>query len=138
MNPTLKAAYHTVQFRSEGLKESIPSLFVIVTAFNPKGRNAPLSRNQHADQTLRGYLTSQDLSPIRVIGMSLDQKHQEPGWAIEVNEEHGVKIGKRFQQEAIFVVHEEEVYLVSCFDQTQKAHIGSWIQLQVKGDEIST
>ena len=132
MNPTLKAAYHTVRFSSASWLQNPPSTFVIVTAFNPKGRNAPLSRNQHADQTLLGYLKHHKLSHTRITGMSPDQKHQEPGWGIEVDEEEGLKIGVRFQQEAIFVVINHQVSLVSCSNPQERSTLGEWAHLQVE------
>ena len=132
MNPTLKAAYHTVRFNSTSWLQNPPSTFVIVTAFNPKGRNAPLSRNQHADQTLLGYLKQNHFSYTRITGMSPDQKHQEPGWGIAVTETEGLKIGSRFQQEAIFVVVNLQVSLVSCSNPQERADLGLWTHLQIE------
>ena len=131
MNPTLKAAYHTVRFQSTSWRKNPPSTFVIITAFNPKGRNAPLSRNQHADRTLEGYLKQNNLNYARIIGMSPDQRHQEPGWGIEISELEGLKIGLRFQQEAIFVVINQQISLVSCSDPRERADLGSWAHLQI-------
>ena len=131
MNPTLKAAYQTVRFQSILWRQNPPTTFVIVTAFNPKGRNAPLSRNQHADRTLEGYLKHNHLPYTRITGMSPDQRHQEPGWGIEVSEKEGIKIGVRFQQEAIYVITDQNVILVSCHDPQERSDLGSWTDLQI-------
>ena len=72
MNP----AYETSIFEVKG---ELPQNFLIITAYNPKGLNAPMSRNLHQDATLKSVLVNRGLSPIRVIGQSPDQSHQEPG-----------------------------------------------------------
>lgn len=126
MNP----AYQTTVFTCEG---KLPSSFVIITAYNPNGkRSSPLSRNRHQDATLKSVLVSRGLTPIRVTGMSPDEAHQEPGWAVALSDAEALELGRVFKQEAIYIVREGALYLTSCAhprrgQAREEHHLGAWL-----------
>ena len=103
----------------------LPQEFLIITAYNPKGRAAPPSRNHHQDQTLRAVLEGRGATPFRVIGRSVDGSHQEPGWGATLDIQTGLEIGRMFKQEAIYQVRDDELTLHGCIREEQE-HLGSW------------
>ena len=118
MNP----AYETSIFEVKG---ELPQNFLIITAYNPKGLNAPMSRNLHQDATLKSVLVNRGLSPIRVIGQSPDQSHQEPGWAVALDLDAGLEIARIFRQLAIYEVQENQLRLHDC-NGDQVIDLGEW------------
>lgn len=120
MNP----AYLDTVFDVETL-HPLPQEFVIITAYNPRGRTAPPSRNRHQDQTLRAVLEGRGITPFRVTGRSVDGSHQEPGWGAALDTQTGLEIGRMFKQEAIYGVREDELTLYSC-TREEHEHLGSW------------
>ena len=91
-----------------------PFNFMIVTAYNPMGRKAPPSRNQHQDITLKSILTQNQAVIWRVTGQSVDGQHQEPGWAFQAPLEEGKRIAKIFRQDALYQVIEGQLLLHDC------------------------
>ena len=124
----MKAEYQEVVFTVSG---SLTTNFVVITAYNPYGQLAPPARNQHQDQTLHAVLEGRGFSPVRVIGMSPDQTHQEPSWAIACTEAEAVELGKYFKQEAIYIVEEDRLTLVSC-QTLERVDLGAWSQRLLK------
>ena len=118
----MKAEYQDTVFT---ISSHLAAKFVIITAYNPFGQLAPPARNQHQDQTLRAVLEGRGFNPIRVIGMSPDRAYQEPSWSIECSEVEAIELGKYFKQEAIYVVEEDRLTLVSC-QTTERVDLGSW------------
>ena len=118
MNP----AYETSVFEVKG---ELPQSFLIITAYNPKGLNAPLSRNLHQDATLKSVLVNRGLAPVRVIGQSPDGHHQEPGWAVELDLATGLEVARIFKQLAIYVVESNQLSLHDCYG-TKKVELGDW------------
>ena len=103
----------------------LPQEFVIITAYNPRGRAAPPTRNHHQDQTLRAVLEGRGVTPFRVIGRSVDGSHQEPGWGSPLDIQTGLEIGRMFKQEAIYHVHDDELTLHSCTHE-ETEQMGNW------------
>jgi hypothetical protein len=70
--------------------------------------------NIAADQSLEAELRSLDVWRLRITGYSPDSGHSEPGWAVELPIEEGRKIGRRFEQDAIFVIRANALGYASC------------------------
>ena len=107
MNPK----YQEAVFEVEG---EFPASFAIITAYNPLGRHAPESRNQHQDQTLRAVLVGRGGSPVRVTGCDPVGEHREPGWAVELPLKEALEVGRTFKQDAIYYVEDEVLSLHEC------------------------
>lgn len=127
MNP----AYQTTIFAWES---ALPSSFVVITAYNPYGkRSSPMSRNLHQDATLKSVLLGRGFQPIRVVGMSPDGVHREPGWAVPLLETDALELGRVFKQEAIYCIRQGELYLTSCAhprrgQDREEYHLGTWAE----------
>ena len=118
MNPAYLQAY----FEVEG---NLPSSFVVITAYNPRGLTAPMSRNQHQDTTLSSVLRQKGHEPIRVIGRDQENTHREPGWAVDIDLNEAKKLGQLFKQDAIYQVIDDELSLHGCLGKYKEV-IGSW------------
>lgn len=112
MNPPLNPGYHDTVFQYN--PTGTPTEFWVVTAYNPDGRNTDPATNSAADEKLRSEITGFGITPFRVIGMSPDGAHAEPGWGFPCDETTAIGIGRRFSQEAVFHFIAERIDLVNC------------------------
>lgn len=119
MNPAYK---HTV---FQALPEELPVSFCIITAWNPDGKTDLPGRNRQRDQQLAERLDALTLSRVRIIGMSPDESHAEPGWALSCPVDQGLSLGREFRQEAIFHAEGGELSLINCESKTKSA-LGSF------------
>ena len=118
MNP----AYQNAVFEVEDV---LPSHFFIITAYNPKGLSAPMSRNLHQDATLKSVLTQRGFSPVRVTGRDQSNTHREPGWGVQLEADDALQIAKLFKQEAYYEVVEGSLKLIECGTQNI-IELGEW------------
>lgn len=108
MNP----AYHETIF--EFIPNEKTPDFWVITAYNPDGENAPAGDNLATDATLRSEMVEMGFTPFRIIGLSPDEKHAEPGWGIPCDEATAIRLGRRFRQEAVFHFMAGEIWLIDC------------------------
>lgn len=123
----MNESYASAVFTISVSPEELPRSFVIITAHNPSGRDHSVEENQEFDRQLLTELHRRKLNAIAVTGSSPDFSHSEPGYAVEVDRETGVDIGRQFGQEAVFWVHGGQLHLVDC--QTGKeTNLGAWAE----------
>ena len=91
-----------------------PETFGIVTAWNPDGVSQSAGVNAQSDMDLKRALFSEGFTPIRITGCSPDFKHAEPGWLIEAGKEEVAQWGRRYNQDAVFWIEMDTIYLVPC------------------------
>ena len=127
MNP----AYRHARFRVGELPGGgLPERFSIVTACNPHGRTHPEAENALRTETLRQHLVDENLDHFSVTGYDLQSPHAEPGFGIVCEPSVALALGRVWEQEAIFNVHQGEVSLVPCFDpRAEIISIGRWEDL---------
>ena len=97
----------------QALPEELPPSFCVITAWNPDGKADLPGRNRQRDQKLANKLDELSFPRIRITGMSPDESHAEPGWAITCSLEEGLALGREFRQEGIFRVEGGELFLVN-------------------------
>jgi hypothetical protein len=90
--------------------------FWVITAHNPNGETLSSGENTLADINLRDEIETLKIPFFRVIGMSRDGNHAEPGWGMECDEKTAIKLGKSYQQEALFYFTKNTIELVDCRD----------------------
>lgn len=105
----MKAEYYTTIFQL--IPDSLPESFYIVTAWNPLGQTITTTENHVRDAQLESEL--QNRKPFRVIGMSPDEKHGEPGWDFIATEEEALAFAIKYEQDAIYHVGENQLTLIS-------------------------
>lgn len=109
---TLNPAYREAVF--EFVAHGKPSDFWVITAYNPDGKNTDSILNKAADERLREVIEALGHISFRVIGLSPDHDHAEPGWGTSCDEATALKLGKQFSQEAFFHFKDGSIWLVDC------------------------
>ena len=120
----LHPAYFNVRFRGPWPDLSHPDEFAIITAYATTGETWSEERNQAADLKLENELRETGLWMRRLTGYDPATSHAEPGWAVEMAFEVACDLGLRFQQDAIFWVSGNQVWVAKCGPDRQRAEIG--------------
>ena len=107
-------AYFNTRFRVEQLPSSWPDSFVIVTAYATTGERWPADENKRGDEALTRRAAELGGWSLRVTGYDPVTGHAEPGWALEIDLETGVGLGREFRQDAIYQVEGDRLVAVSC------------------------
>lgn len=122
--PDLHPAYFNVRFRGPWPNGSRPDEFAILTAYATTGETWPEERNQAADLELENELRDTGSWMRRITGYDPATGHAEPGWAVEMGFEAACDLGLRFQQDAIFWISGNRVWVARCGSDRQRAEIG--------------
>ena len=93
--------------------EAHPDAFGIVTAYNSNGITRDENANLSADERLLLAIDALGVDRFRITGMSLDEVHREPGWGIQCSKDNAIRLGRQFEQEAIFWVSGVELILIN-------------------------
>lgn len=88
--------------------------FAIVTAHNPRGKALGEEANHYRDQRLEAELLGAGFHPLPLWGCSPDLKHREKSWAVVMAKARAVELGLRLEQNAIYWVEQDRLYLVPC------------------------
>ncbi len=104
----------------------LPVEFGIVTACNPMGLTVEASVNEGLDRDFRLYLLGQSIPHFRVTGGSRDMSHAEPGYGCVVDRERIVELGRQLNQEAVFWVRGDRLFLVFCDRPEHEQPLGSF------------
>jgi len=119
MNPIANPEYLNTVF--EFIPEGKPGDFWVVTAYNPGGKPADPGDNLEADARLLDEIHELKITRFRVIGLSADASHAEPGWGIACDENTAIGLGRRYKQQALFHFHAARIDLVDCRTHKRKA-----------------
>jgi len=122
--PALHPAYFRVRFRGPGSDPIHPDEFAIITAYATTGENWSEERNEAADLELENELRETGSWMRRVTGYDPSTGHAEPGWAVEMGFEAACDLGLRFQQDAIFWVSGNRVWVAKSAPDLQSAGLG--------------
>lgn len=90
--------------------------FGIVTPCNPGGRVLSNQRNEELLTGFEAYLHMAGINHRRVVGMSRDYAHQEPGFALRVELSQALMIAGKWDQLAIYWWNDGVFYLVPTDD----------------------
>lgn len=100
--------------------------FAIITACNPNGEILAEQTNKKLNISLSQQITQYEY--VEIIGASPDLSHQEPSFAIAMELAKAQALAKRLQQNAIFWVQDDEVFIVPAGLHFQQVAIGSFKQ----------
>lgn len=117
----MKAEYYTTIFQL--IPDYLPDSFYIVTAWDAFGKTVSVEENQARDAQLESELQSRE--PFRVIGMSPDEKHGEPGWGFVASEVEALALAIKYEQDAIFHIGDNQLTLISA-DGSERVQLGLW------------
>lgn len=121
-----KTAYDQAHFQLDSPAVDLPVGFGIVTACNPMGVTVEASVNEGLDRDLGLFLLGQGIPHFRITGGSRDMSHAEPGYGCAVDPERIVELGRQWNQEAVFWVQEDQLFLVSCDGSKREEPLGSF------------
>ena len=111
----------------ESARSDVATAFAIITAHNPLGSSCTAGQNAAADQQLEQQLRELGMEPFRVIGYSPDRSHAEAGWGAAMSLDDAVRIGRAFQQDAIYWVENGNLHLV-CLQTLESEALCPWQQ----------
>ena len=106
------AAYRSAVFLSPA--DSMPGDFFVVTACNPFGQKSSPSKNKEKQACLANQIDALEIARFAVAGMNIERAHVEPGYGVECDLETALKLGRQYDQDAIFRVSKSELSLVAC------------------------
>jgi len=110
MNP----AYKETVFESE--LRFFPDVFAIITAHNPEGLNCPPAVNESLNRDLLREIRAPAFDSFEITGMSPDGVHREAGFGIVCPFEAAVQLGRKYKQEAIFRIEQDQLSLIDLKD----------------------
>lgn len=124
MPGSFSPAYFETLFWGDPLPTGFSERFAIISACSPTGRKWKEARNQAADQRLR--MRTRRWRPHRLTGQSPDCEHTEPGWAIPCSKATAIKLGRAFQQDAIYWIQDGQVQVVDSSRNRPPQVVGSF------------
>ena len=110
----MHSAYFDTRFRADLTISGWPSAFAIITAFARTGQKWTATQNQMADGALRKELVTRNVWLQRLTGYSPTTGHAELGWAVEITLDAACDLGLRFQQDAIYFVEGDRLFVSHC------------------------
>lgn len=108
------------QFRDDIASDT----FAIVTGWNPASRWLSKDENRRNNQQLRQEIDH--TYHVEVLVGNRDFSWVEESFAIEMDRENAIELGKRFNQNAIYFVEKEQLYLLSCLSERYCQKIERW------------
>ena len=99
---------------TQRLSDDFP--FAIVTAHNPLGTRLSPSQNRLLDRQLQSKIQQYNRPYRALVGAAPDLSHMEKSWAIFIDKEQAVELGREFNQYAIYYVNRGLISLIACLD----------------------
>ncbi len=97
-----------------------------MTVWNPDGET--ISAEENAARTIRfsEQLQERGLEHFPVTGFDPESDHLEPGFGIMCGRKEALELGREWGQEAVFVIENEEMWLVACGQDDEPEALGSF------------
>ena len=122
---SLWQAYQDTQFLLTQ-RLSVDYSFVIITAHNPLGQIMTSSQNRLLDKKLQNAIDELAVPYRALIGAAADKAHMEKSWAVMLGKHDGIKLGLKFNQNAIYFVDGGYLYLIPCHLQMPEVAVGEF------------
>jgi hypothetical protein len=104
---------------------SWPASFAIITAHATTGTSWSAEENERADLRLQDALADRWCE--RITGYSPRTGHAEPGWAVVLPFHEACDLGARFQQDAIYLVASDDLFVSYCDERRALVRVGSFM-----------
>ncbi|NVD07471.1 DUF3293 domain-containing protein [Vibrio sp. JPW-9-11-11] len=115
-------AYQQPYFRFEALPKA--NQFAIITAWNPSSVWCSLVDNDRNNQCLAADLVHTGYSCVLVGDQNFTWA--EESFAAPISLEQAVVLGQKYAQNAIYFIDGEQLFLLSCQDETPPLLLGEW------------
>lgn len=126
VNPTVWESYQSTTFLlTQRLSHSFS--FAIITAHNPLGCKLTSSQNRLLDRQLQQIIFNLNRPYRALVGAAPDLSHMEKSWAVFIEKEHALDLGRQFNQHAIYYVDKGKLLLIGCAESTkQEVNMGEF------------
>lgn len=121
-------AYLETHFISRDGLDGWPAQFAIITAYATTGETWTEGQNETADAKLEAELRTSGRWMRRVTGYSPTTQHSEPGWAVEMDWQEACDVGKRFLQDAVYVINRDALAVSYCDERRKLVPVGSFLE----------
>ncbi|MDX1677879.1 DUF3293 domain-containing protein [Arsukibacterium sp.] len=98
--------------------------FAIISAQNPAGELKNPHLNLCLDKQFEGFLQQARIPFRSVTGASADLTFQEKSWIVFCDKSQAVKMGQQLQQNAIYWVEQNRLFLVPVLCQQTEEYLG--------------
>ncbi len=122
----LHPAYFTTRFHTEAAVPAWPAEFVILSACATTGETWSAERTAQADRALESELRERSTWVVRITGSSPSGDHAEPSWAAILPLPDALDVGRRFLQDALYIVRGDALSVTRCSDDAPLVHVGSF------------
>jgi hypothetical protein len=100
------------------------SQFAIITAWNPKSIWLSKSDNDRNNQHLAQEVSHTCWCSVQV--GNKDFSWFEESFAVQISQHEALELGRKYQQNAIYYVEGERLFLLSCLEEQSKVALGNW------------
>lgn len=107
-------------------KELTFDSYAIITAWNPSSQWVSNRENQRANQSLQEKFDGFKYCKLWV--GDLKRRWLEESFAVELPQNLAIELGKKYHQNAIYYVKNDELYLISCVENNYSERIGNLSQ----------
>lgn len=119
-------AYFETRFRVPAMPRQWPGMFVIVSAYATTGQTWSHAKNVSADLALASQIRDLGCWMHRITGYSPTTDHAEPSWAAEMELLSACELGLRFEQDAIYLVEGNQLYVLKCHQPESRLHVDAF------------
>ena len=122
----LHPAYFETRFRAPEPLDGWPRDFPIISAYATTGQTWTDDENREADRRLYEELRARSAHPRPITGFAPDTGHAEPSWAAVLSTEEALEVGRIFHQDAIFLVADDDLFVIRCEAPTRAVFVGGF------------
>ncbi|WP_394131576.1 DUF3293 domain-containing protein [Shewanella maritima] len=103
--------------------------FAIITAHNPQGDKLTSCQNRLLDKQLLRTIMQLKRPYRALVGAAPDLSHMEKSWAVFIEKEQALDLGRQFKQHAIYYVDRGKLFLIGCAQpDAQEVEMGQFDQ----------
>jgi Protein of unknown function (DUF3293) len=126
LTQTFHPAYFETRFRTPVVIHDWPAELAIITAWPTTDESWSDDLSRAADQRLAAELRALGVWMVRITGYSPTTDHAEPGWAAALPFHQACDIGIKFQQDAIYYVSENALWVSHCDSREERMLVGEF------------
>lgn len=111
--------------------EGYPPEFWVITACDPNGEELDPQQNEERTARFEAELSSACLVHFPVTGYDPrpEGTHREPGFGIVCDAREAMRLGRKWEQVAVFHVTDGEAWLVFCSENEERFHLRRWEEI---------
>lgn len=132
VNQQLWQSYSEPYFHFSNQYEA--ATFAIITAWNPESKRLSDIDNKQRNEALKEELTGLHMQTMWAGNRDFSWK--EESFAVAISRERAIELGKKYQQNAIYFIERERLFLLSCLEDATETELGYFQCRCVEGFQI--